>query len=58
MFPLLDCMWASAQLGFSAPILHGLCTLGMSVKAVTDTLLDGEPERLRSVKVHQSWLAG
>ncbi|WP_428934489.1 MaoC/PaaZ C-terminal domain-containing protein [Streptomyces sp. ACT015] len=34
--------------GFDRPILHGLCTYGMTLKAVVDTLLDGDPARVRS----------
>ncbi|SON60286.1 hypothetical protein MSIMFI_01780 [Mycobacterium simulans] len=32
----------AAAAGFSAPILHGLCTYGMTCKAITDALLDGD----------------
>ncbi|WP_233608649.1 MaoC/PaaZ C-terminal domain-containing protein [Nocardia stercoris] len=32
--------------GYPAPILHGLCTYGLTCKAVTDTLLDADPSRV------------
>jgi acyl dehydratase len=32
----------AAAAGFHQPILHGLCTYGMTCKAITDTLLDGD----------------
>ncbi|MFJ2826434.1 MaoC/PaaZ C-terminal domain-containing protein [Streptomyces sp. NPDC087263] len=34
--------------GFDRPILHGLCTYGMTLKAVVDTLLGGDMARVRS----------
>jgi acyl dehydratase len=34
--------------GFERPILHGLCTYGMTLKAVVDTLLGGDVGRVRS----------
>ncbi|MFF8789269.1 MaoC/PaaZ C-terminal domain-containing protein [Streptomyces sp. NPDC015125] len=34
--------------GFDRPILHGLCTYGVTLKAVVDTLLGGEVARVRS----------
>ncbi|MFI6769997.1 MaoC/PaaZ C-terminal domain-containing protein [Streptomyces sp. NPDC050355] len=34
--------------GFDRPILHGLCTYGVALKAVVDTLLDGDVARVRS----------
>ncbi|WP_432040254.1 MaoC/PaaZ C-terminal domain-containing protein [Streptomyces cucumeris] len=34
--------------GFDRPILHGLCSYGMVLKAVVDTALDGEVARVRS----------
>jgi acyl dehydratase len=33
--------------GFDRPILHGLCTYGITLKAVVDTLLDGDVTRVR-----------
>ena len=32
----------AAAAGFDRPILHGLCTYGMTAKALTDALLDGD----------------
>jgi acyl dehydratase len=32
----------AAAAGFSQPILHGLCTYGMTCKAIVDALLDGD----------------
>ena len=32
----------AAAAGFSQPILHGLCTYGMTCKAIVDVLLDGD----------------
>ncbi|MFE6897470.1 MaoC/PaaZ C-terminal domain-containing protein [Streptomyces sp. NPDC057717] len=34
--------------GFDRPILHGLCSYGMTLKAAVDTLLDGDVSRVRS----------
>ncbi len=42
-----DPEFASAA-GFPRPILHGLCTYGMTCKALVDTLLDGDTSNLRS----------
>ncbi|MFF9025871.1 MaoC/PaaZ C-terminal domain-containing protein [Streptomyces eurythermus] len=36
--------------GFDRPILHGLCTYGMTLKAVVDTLLDGDVNRVRGYR--------
>ncbi|MCH9643219.1 MAG: 3-alpha,7-alpha,12-alpha-trihydroxy-5-beta-cholest-24-enoyl-CoA hydratase [Actinomycetia bacterium] len=38
----------AAAAGFPRPILHGLCTYGMTCKALVDHLLDGDVHRLRS----------
>ena len=37
----------AAAAGFSQPILHGLCTYGMTCKAIVDALLDGDAGRIR-----------
>ncbi|MFI9254375.1 MaoC/PaaZ C-terminal domain-containing protein [Streptomyces sp. NPDC053069] len=36
--------------GFERPILHGLCTYGITLKAVVDTLLGGDVGRVRSYR--------
>ena len=45
-----DPEFASAA-GFPRPILHGLCTYGMTCKALVDTLLDGDAARVGSYGV-------
>ena len=42
-----DPQFASAA-GFPKPILHGLCTYGMTCKALTDALLDGDATQVGS----------
>lgn len=36
----------AAAAGFPRPILHGLCTYGMTCKALVDTVLDGDTRRV------------
>ncbi|MFD5079444.1 MaoC/PaaZ C-terminal domain-containing protein [Streptomyces sp. NPDC058371] len=36
--------------GFDRPILHGLCTYGITLKAVVDTLLGGDVGRVRAYR--------
>ncbi|MFI0979096.1 MaoC/PaaZ C-terminal domain-containing protein [Streptomyces sp. NPDC021093] len=36
--------------GFDRPILHGLCSYGMALKAVVDTVLDGDVGRVTSYR--------
>ncbi|MFJ4808101.1 MaoC/PaaZ C-terminal domain-containing protein [Streptomyces longwoodensis] len=38
----------AGRAGFARPVLHGLCTYGVTLKAVVDTLLDGDVHRVRS----------
>ncbi|MFF5130120.1 MaoC/PaaZ C-terminal domain-containing protein [Streptomyces syringium] len=38
----------AASAGFDRPILHGLCSYGIVLKAVVDTVLDGDVTRVRS----------
>lgn len=38
----------AALAGFDRPILHGLCTYGVTLKAVVDTVLGGEVSRVTS----------
>jgi len=38
----------AAAAGFPRPILHGLCTYGMTCKALVDNLLDGDVRGLKS----------
>ncbi|MFF5634614.1 MaoC/PaaZ C-terminal domain-containing protein [Streptomyces sp. NPDC012825] len=40
----------AALAGFDRPILHGLCTYGMTLKAVVDTLLGGDVARVRAYR--------
>lgn len=40
--------------GFDRPILHGLCTMGLTVRAIVGSVCDGNPERLRTVEVRFS----
>ncbi|MDK1474020.1 MaoC/PaaZ C-terminal domain-containing protein [Streptomyces sp. 549] len=40
----------AALAGFDAPILHGLCSYGMTLKAVVDAELDGEASRVTAYR--------
>jgi acyl dehydratase len=35
--------------GFERPILHGLCTFGMSGRALVAAVCDGDPSRLKEI---------
>lgn len=43
----------SSEGGFDAPILHGLCTFGISTKHVMKQYAHGEPSRIKSIKVRK-----
>ncbi|SMF66005.1 Acyl dehydratase [Tistlia consotensis] len=45
---------AARRAGFEAPILHGLCTLGIATRAVIAARAPGAPERLRSMSLRFS----
>lgn len=38
----------AAAAGFPRPILHGLCTYGITCKAIVDTVLDGDAHRVEA----------
>ncbi|GFR48959.1 hypothetical protein Agub_g10973, partial [Astrephomene gubernaculifera] len=44
----------SSRVGFPRPILHGLCSLGVSVRLVLRAFGGDDPSRLQSVKVRFS----
>lgn len=44
----------AAEAGFPAPILHGLCTYGITARAVVDAFCDGDDTRLRHHQVRFS----
>lgn len=37
--------------GFEKPIIHGLCTLGYTTRALLDTVVDGDQTRFKSVQL-------
>lgn len=45
---------AAAKAGFKAPILHGLCTLGVATRAAVQTLAGGDPDRIAALRVRFS----
>ncbi|KUH83130.1 MULTISPECIES: MaoC family dehydratase [unclassified Mycobacterium] len=45
---------AAAELGFSRPILHGLCTFGYTCRALIGALCDGQPELFGSMSARLS----
>ncbi|MCS5661560.1 MAG: MaoC family dehydratase, partial [Dehalococcoidia bacterium] len=42
------------EAGFNAPILHGLCTLGIAGHALLKTYCNYEPERFKAINVRFS----
>jgi acyl dehydratase len=45
---------AAAKAGFERPILHGLCTFGISCLGLVQHLCDGNPDRLKEIFVRFS----
>jgi acyl dehydratase len=41
--------------GYDAPILHGLCTLGVATHALLKTCCNYEPERFKRMRLRFSW---
>jgi len=39
----------AAMGGFEKPILHGLCTYGISSKLICQGLLDNDPAKMKSI---------
>lgn len=52
--PLHASPQVAAESGFKAPILHGLCTLGIAGYAVLKCCCDGDPTRLKSLALRFS----
>jgi len=44
----------AAMGGFSTPILHGLCSFGISVRQIMETYADNDPARVMAMKVRMS----
>ena len=40
----------AAMGGFDRPILHGLCSYGMAVKAIMETYGNGDPSNIKAMK--------
>ncbi|MBU6534041.1 MaoC/PaaZ C-terminal domain-containing protein [Streptomyces sp. NPDC057245] len=47
----------AARAGFDRPVLHGLCTYGVTLKAVVDTLLGGDVTRVREYRTRFAGVA-
>ena len=45
---------AAARAGFSRPILHGLCSMGIATRGIIETLAQGDPGKVRGVAVRFS----
>jgi acyl dehydratase len=45
---------AAKRAGFPGPILHGLCSMGIAVRGLIESVAEGEPERLAAVAVRFS----
>ncbi|WP_020108369.1 MaoC/PaaZ C-terminal domain-containing protein [Nocardia sp. 348MFTsu5.1] len=46
--PLHSDPWFAEKAGFERPILHGLCTYGVTGRAVLSAVVGGDPSRIRS----------
>jgi acyl dehydratase len=48
--PLHSDPWFARKAGFDRPILHGLCTYGMTGRALINAAAEGDPTSLRSMR--------
>lgn len=52
--PLHSDPWFAKKAGFDRPILHGLCTFGVTGRGLLQSLCDGDPTRFGSMEVRFS----
>jgi acyl dehydratase len=52
--PLHSDPWFAKKAGFDRPILHGLCTFGITGRGLVQSLCDGDPARFGSMEVRFS----
>jgi acyl dehydratase len=45
---------AAAKAGFTQPILHGLCSMGLATRALIESLCEGDSRRVRAVSLRFS----
>lgn len=53
-FPIHTDPEFAKSVGLPGVILHGMCTLGLTLKAITDALLKGDPTKVKRIQVRFS----